>query len=246
MKRPNRRYRIQGVLLSLVATLVAFLVGCGGGVRSATNKLPENIMVQPQGTVGIISVESRSQLPTALRALGIPYRRLAPASLAKIDLKEFAAIVIDEEALDDDGVLGAYRTLLAHVRSGGTMLVLRQEPKPLTKATLRFRSITAQDVDFGMNLVAIRKSDPMITTPNKITREDLDSLSRNARQIARGGSDARGIISGNLTAPDSSAILLWDPVDQGVIWYLSIAVTARAAAGFEAEQKLLANLLSNR
>jgi hypothetical protein len=83
-----------------------------------------------------------------------------------------------------------------------------------------------------------------MTTPNQIRHADLDSLSPRARQLAQGGKGARAVISANLQSPDSSATLLLEPAGRGSIWYVAMPLTQRAAAGYEAEQKILANMLS--
>ena len=87
---------------------------------------------------------------------------------------------------------------------------------------------------------------PVLVRPNIVTPGDIDSLSQRARRLVRGSRNARAILAGNLQRPDSSAAILRDPTGAGAIWYVAFPVARRAAAGYEAEQKLLANLLSFR
>lgn len=228
--------------------LLAFLVcaGCGTATEHATRSLPENIMAHPAGTVGLLTASPASALPTALRALGIPYVQITPENFMKSDLALYPTYLLDELALDEEKMAPIYRRAMQETRYGKTFIMLRQNMKPLAAITAPIRRITPRDVDFGLRLVSIRPSDPMLNHPNDITRADMDSLARGASQIVAGGPDARAILSSNTNDADRAALLLWDPYENGAVWYLSIPIVARAAAGHPAEQKLLANLLSNR
>lgn len=226
--------------------LLVAIGGCGSTAEHATRSLPENVMAHPNGAVGLLTTTPTSTVATALRALGIPFERITPENFARSDLADFRTYLMDELALDEEKMGMIYRRAMQETKYGKIFIILHQSQKPLATVTAPVGKISPRDVDFGMRLVSIRPSDPMLTTPNSITRADLDSLSREAAQIVAGGSDARAILSSNTSDADDSALLLWDPYEDGTVWYLSIPIAERAAAGFAAEQKLLANLLSNR
>lgn len=232
--------------LKLTLLLLLLSGGCGSSTEHATRSLPENIMAHPSGTVAVVTASAASSLPTALRALGIPYVLITPENVAKHDLALYKTYLLDEMALDEERITPIYKRVMLETKYGKTFVMLHQNVKPLAAVSEPNRRITPRDVDFGLRLVSIRPSDPMLNNPNDITRADMDSLGREASQIVAGGPDARAILSSNTNDADRAALLLWDPYETGAVWYLSIPIVARAAAGIAAEQKLLANLLSNR
>lgn len=234
--------------LSVIATL-ALLIGCGSAPRpTLPRRLPANVMAQPRGTVGIVVVNYASPLPTALRTIGAPYRLLPLAQVQHLDLTQHQVIIVDEYAMEEDKTFAAYDHLVDNARkNAGTLIVLHQSTETLQRAarTARYR-LQAREAEYRLTFAAPRRDDPVMTTPNSITRSDLDSLSPTTHQLVFGGPDARAIISANLVAPDSSATLLWEPLDRGAIWYMTFPIAARAADGYATEQRLLANLVSNK
>ncbi len=157
-------------------------------------------------------------------------------------------MIVDEEAFEDDAVAKAYPQVLDHAAKYGlTVIVLRQRSKTLGKLMPNLaHPVIARDVEYRIALATARRGDRVMNVPNSIDPDNFDSLSARTAQLVHGGADARAIISANLDAPDSSAAMLWEPFRRGATWYLSFPLTARAAAGFEAEQKILANLVSDR
>lgn len=235
------------LLLAHLAIAIALSsTGCGSGGSGATRSLPGNIMARPNGIVGVVTVGAISSLPTALRALGVPFEQISTEGFGKRDLTRYKTIVIDEFAFDEESLGPIYRRIMLEVKYGRTLIILRQQEKRLPVVTGPVRRITAREIDFGVRLTTVRRTDPMLTSPNAITRENLDSLAREARQLASGGPTSRAIISSTTSEADRAALLLWEPYEDGAVWYLAIPIVARAAAGLEAEQKLLANLLSNK
>jgi hypothetical protein len=234
---------IRTALLAPIAILILIGSGCGS-TPTVTRVLPENIMAQPVGTVGVVSLTDGSPLLTSLRALGIPYRRIPVDSLSRLERYTFPQVVLDEELLEDERASKAYRLIIDKVRSGPTLILLHQNPETLQKLTSAAATLIPRGVEYTITLVIPRTGHPVMTTPNMIRRADLDSLSPRTRQLALGGRGARAVIAANLQSPDSSAALLLEPAGKGTIWYVAMPVTTRAAAGYEAEQKILANLLS--
>jgi len=220
--------------------------GCGSSPKVATASLPANVMARPRGIVGVIPAPENSHLPEALRALGVPYRVLPIEGFTQHDLTHYSTIVVDEMALDNDAMTPVYGRIMREVRFGRNVVILHQRAERISALSGPARKIVAREVDFTLRLVTIRGADPMLKSPNAITREDLDSLGRHANQIVAGGADARAILSSNTNDADKAAVLLWDRYEDGTIWYLSVPIVARAAAGHPSEQRLLANLLSNK
>lgn len=210
--------------------------------------LAENIVAYPRGTVGVIAPGERSSLPTALRALGIPYHQFGLKDFARVDLTPYTVVIIDEEALEFEEAPPAYSRMLEHIgKRGGTLILLSQRTKTLQRIAPQVPlKIASRDVDYRIDLSTPRRDDPVMRQPNLITPLNLDSISGRTVQLVHGGREARALIAGNLDAPDSSATLLWEPVGKGAVWYLSVPITAYAAAGYEAEQKIIANLVSNK
>lgn len=244
-----RTFITPGTLATLCSVLfmTAFL-GCGGSRPMPSRVLPENIVAHPRGTIGVIAPGERSSLPTALRALGIPYHQLGLKDFAKLDLTPYTVMMIDEEALELEEAPPAYSRMLEHVsKRGGTLVLLSQRTKTLQRIAPQVPlKIVSRDVEYRIDLSAPRHDDPIMRQPNLITPHNLDSLSGRTMQLVYGGREARALIAGNLDAPDSSATLLWEPLGKGAVWYLSVPITAYAAAGYEAEQKIIANLVSNK
>ena len=234
-------------LLAVVAMLAAG--GCAGTPKpTVARTLVANILAEPRGTIGLVLADYSSPTPTAFRALGIPFRAIPLAQATTADFSVFQTVMLDEDALSADKGYAAYGSLIEAVKKHGlTLVVLRQTTELLAKASrvLPYQ-LSPRDVEFQLTLATPRRTDPMMRAPNEIGREDLDSMSRQTRQLATGGPDSRAIISANLVSPDASAALLWEPFHNGAVWYVSFPITARAAAGRVAEQKLLANLASNK
>ncbi len=228
--------------------LLALLAPGCGGKQPILRLLPENIMANPRGTVGVIAPFDRSELLVALRALGIPYTRITLADGARQDLTPYTVLMIDEDAMEYTEALQAYSRLLAHVsKNGATVIMLNQRTKTLQKAGAGTPlKLAPRDLEYTVVLAPPLLDDPIMRQPNQITRTNLDSLSRRTAQLVTGGEHARALLAANLQTPDASAALLWEKLGKGTVWYLAFPVAAHAAAGHEAEQKLLANLLSNK
>ena len=222
-------------------------IGCGAGRVGSSGRLPANVMVDPEGTVGIITASTEGTLAEMMVALGVPFEKIPLDGLAKADLDGYAFLVIDEGTLDDPRAALGYSRLVQHVSKGASLLILRQSIEGMQKLRARVRDVVSlRDVDYDITIRLARYNDPIVRVPNLVTRADLDSLSRTSRQLAHGGSEARALLAANVQYPDSSATLLWEPTGDGTIWYCSFPIVARAAAGFEAEQKIAANILSQK
>ena len=245
MYKPSRSRRY--ALIPAIALLLAQL-GCGGSAAPAFRGLPANIMAQPRGPIGVITHQTTSSLMTAFRAMGIPYQLIPLRSAPRQDLSSFQIIFLDEGTLDEDDNFAAYDNALATTaKHGTTMIMMHQPTSTIVKATRKVPyKLFPREVDYRLLLATPRRDDPMMTTPNRLTRPDLDSLSTRTSQLVFGGRAARAIISANLDAPDSSAAMLWEPYERGAVWYFSIPLADYAAAGHEAAQKIIANLVTNR
>lgn len=229
------------------ALLLLLMAGCSGS-KPIPRVLPGNIMAHPRGTIGVIAPLERSDLLVALRALGVPYSRIPLADFARHDLTPYTVMMVDEEAMEYTETLQAYNRLLAHTsKNGTTLIVMTQQTKTLLKAGAGVPlKLSPRDLEYQVVLAPSLRGDPVIERPNQLTRADLDSVSKRTGQLVFGGENGRAILAANLQAPDSSAALFWEPLGKGSVWYLSFPVTAHAAAGYEAEQKLIANLVSNK
>jgi hypothetical protein len=241
--RAARRYAL---ILAIVPLLLQ--LGCGATAQPAFHGLPSNIMAQPRGSIGVVTHETSSSLMTAFRAMGIPYHLIPLQGAARQDLSNFQILFIDEGTLDEDAGFAAYGHAIETVtKFGSTLVVMHQPTDALTKAMRRVPyKLHSRDVDYKLLLSLPRKDDPMTSTPNRITRIDLDSLGTRTTQLVYGDRAARAIISSNLDSPDSSAVMLWQPLEQGAVWYFSVPLADYAAAGHEAAQKIIANLVTNR
>jgi|GEM_PF-2045274 len=231
-----------------IALLLTAVAGCGGARSIPPRVFPENIVAHPRGTIGVVAPGERPPLLTALRALGVPYHHLSLKDFAGLDLTPYVVMILDEGALEYDGAAPAYARMLEHTtRTGGTLIVLNQPTPALRQISTRLPlKLVPRDIDYRIDLALPRRDDPVTVQPNAITRGNLDSLARKTSQLVYGGRDARALIAANLDAPDSSAALLWEPVGKGTVWYLAVPVAGYAAAGYEAEQKVVANLVSNK
>ena len=221
-------------------------MGCGGHAASS-GRLPANVMAHPAGTVAVVSASAEGTVERMMLALGIPFQRIPLDTLVKLDLSDYRVMLIDEGALDDPRAANGYPRLLARAKQGGTLLILQQSVDAMQKLRARVREVVSlREVDYRLTYRVAVSGDPIVRLPNSVTRADLDSLALRSRQLARSGSESRAILAANVLSPDSSATLLWEPVGSGKLWYCTFPLVARAAAGFEAEQKMAANLLSEK
>jgi hypothetical protein len=227
--------------------LLLLAAACGGGRIASSGRLPANVMAYPKGMVGVVSASTEGTIEQMMVALGIPFEPIPLDTLAKIDLSDYRVMLVDEGALDDPRAAAGYPRLLDRAKNGGTLLVLRQSVETVRKLRSRVREMMIlREVDYPLTFRIAVSGDPIVRVPNTVTRADLDSLARGSRQLARSGSESRAILAANVLSPDSSATLLWEPFGNGKLWYCTFPLVARAAAGFEAEQKMAANLLSEK
>jgi hypothetical protein len=231
------------VALALIA-VITLNPGCSSPPPVITHVLPENVMVHPPQTVGVITLEAQSPIYTALRALGVSWHRIPIDSLVRFDRYRLPIVIMEENLLEDERVAGAYRVFLDHIRKGTTLLMLQQNPETMQKMASRYSTTKSRQVDYTLHLVMPRPEHPAVSTPNQLTQADMDSLSLDVHQLAFSDKYAFAMISANLQSPDSSAALLLTTAGQGAVWYATFPFMTRAAAGYPAEQKLLANLLS--
>lgn len=235
-------------VLASFAFLATLLFGaCAGSPPAITHHapLPENIQVDPPGSMQIITRLGPTQLTTALRALGIPFDRQILHEDSAFTLPEAPVAILDEGALDDETIAHFYPRLLRWARDGGTLIVLMQSPESMSRLPNYIgQDIMPRSVTYTIDLFPAREKEQSLIWPNRIDRADLDSFRVGTRQLSHGNGAARAIIAGNTIRPDSSAALLTEPFGKGTMWYVGLPITARAAAGLPAEQKLLANIVS--
>jgi hypothetical protein len=230
--------------------LTALLVlgpGCSASrpVAHRPPPLPENVLADPPRLVDILTPPGPSPLATALRALGIPFRRSIVHEDSALAMPQSPFAILDEEIMASEAGARMLPGLLRWTRAGGTMVMLVQSPGVMAELRRRVpQDIIQREVSYTLQLHPAHEHEKILAEPNRITRSDLDSLAPGARQLALGNVDARAVIAGNTIHPDSSAALLVEPYGKGALWYLGFPVTARAAAGDPAGQKLLANIAS--
>jgi hypothetical protein len=233
--------------ISAICALGIMLVagGCGGSTETVFRNLPANVIVFPRGTAGVLGGSSTH---TALRALGVPSQVLPLDSIQQIDLSAYPVLILEEGILGDERALAAYPFILERVKRGTTLLMMKQSPETMQTLRARFTDLIApRSVEYTLEAMVPRSDDPIMQVlddPNRITQTDLDSLSRYAMQMVAGGRRARAVLASNIVEPNAAALLLWEPIGRGQLFYSALALTPRAAAGHAAEQKLLANLLS--
>jgi hypothetical protein len=230
------------VALALIAA-ITFNIGCSSP-PVIKHVLPENVMVHPPPTVGVVALDAQSPIYTALRALGVPWHRIPIDSLVRFDRYTLPVVIMDENLLEDERVAGAWPVFLDHIRKGTTLVMLKQNPGTMQKMASRYSTTRARQVDYTLHLVLPRPEHPAVSIPNRLTQDDLDSLSLDVHQLAFSDKSALALVSANLQSPDSSAALLLTTAGRGAVWYATFPFMRRAAAGYPAEQKLLANLLS--
>jgi hypothetical protein len=233
------------MLLARSPILLLLLAAACGGSSVQRTTLPENVGADPRGLVGIIAPAPTTALPTALRALGVPYRLLAASQLDGPMLDGLSLVVIDEGALDDLAVAQALPRLLDDTRTSRQSLVILAQSNERGIEVLRRNAapFEPRPITHGVSLASPPPAHRTVRTPNVIRGADLAALSERTTQFAR-GRNARAIIAGNLERPDSSAALLRVVYGKGAIYYAAFALTAAAADGQPAEQRMLANLVS--
>lgn len=233
---------------SLAAALLAAIATAGcGGAKPVPRKitLPENVIAHPPSMSVIVTRPGPTSLATSLRALGVRFSRVTIVEKREMVLPETPVIILDEEALVDEEVLRQYPELLRWTKEGGTLIILRQDPR--TMQTLRARGhgdVASREVSYRVELHPAGDREPLLSWPNPISRADLDSLGLEAHQLAFGNSESKVLLAGNTQHVDSSATILVEPFGAGTLWYVGVPIAARAATGLPAEQKMLANLLT--
>ena len=114
-------------------------------------------------------------VPDAIEALGITPQLLTNDELATADLSQWNVIVIGIRAYSVRPQLAAAESRLeAFVERGGTLLVLYQTnnfPAPLP---LAMKGIGERVVDEQASVKLLDPSNPLLTSPNRITAADFD------------------------------------------------------------------------
>jgi hypothetical protein len=228
-----------------IPVLIVTLAACGGATRSSSPTLPENIAVAPRGPIGIFAPSPTSALPTALRALGVQYRRLGFDDLDEAQLDGIGLVILDEGSFDDPAVSAALPRLFDHARTAGLVVVILAQSPEIGRDVMKANAgpIEPRTITHGVDLVAPHRDDRLLSAPNAIGRDDIEAYSDRTSQFAR-GRNGRAVLAGNLDRPDSSAALLGVAYGKGSMWYVAFPFVARAAEGYAADQRLLANLVS--
>ncbi|MBC8144025.1 MAG: hypothetical protein H7X80_00490 [bacterium] len=227
-------------------TILTFLLFVSCGVPAVVPpSYPENILAEPRGTVGVIEVPPSTMLSTALRAIGVPHRVLKYAELDDVQLDGLALVMIDEGAFDDEIMPRALPRLLDRTRTSAVPLFILMQSPMRTSEIMRSNAapIEPRMVEYDVSLVATQRDHRSLSWPNAIQPNDLAEFSERTVQFAR-ARNGRAIIAGNSDLPDSSAALLRVPYGKGALWYVSFPFIDRAAEGYAADQRMLANLIS--
>jgi LmbE family N-acetylglucosaminyl deacetylase len=114
-------------------------------------------------------------VPEAIEALGITPHLLSNDELATADLSQWNVIVIGDRAYSARPQLSAAEPRLeAFVERGGTLLVLYQTSNFPAPLPLAIRGIGERVVDEQAPIKLLDPSNPLLTTPNRITAADFD------------------------------------------------------------------------
>ena len=247
MQRPRsvafRYFRVMRRTRIAIALLLT--IGSCGSPAHVRTTLPENVAADPRGLVGIIAPAPTTALPAALRALGVPYRLIPPADIDERQLEGLSLVVVDERAIDELAVAQALPRLFDDTRTAGRPLLILTQSNERGVEALRANAapFEPRPVAHGVELAAPRGVHRALVAPNVLRGDDIAIFSDRTTQLVR-GRNARALLAGNLDRPDSSAALVRVTYGKGAVYYVSFELTAGAADGQPAEQRLLANLVS--
>jgi LmbE family N-acetylglucosaminyl deacetylase len=233
----------------------SLVVPAAATVRMASLRLP------PLARLGYIR-GAADRVPEALAEVGLPVTILDGPALERSDLARFSAIVVGPRAYETDSVLvEANARLLAYARRGGLVIVQYQQqpffqggfaPYPMTlggPSLVPGGSPVAHDrvTDETAPMRPLAPSDPVFTTPNRITSDDWRGwVQERGLYFARSWDRAYRPLLETHDPGDAplEGGLLVARVGQGHYVYTGLSFFRQLPAGVPGAFRLFANLLA--
>jgi hypothetical protein len=208
--------------------------------------VPDNLRV------GYITAEGEP-IPEALQRLGIQVETLDAQALAFSDLSKFNAIVVGVRAYELRPELpGANQRLLDYVSKGGTLVVQynrdfvwdRLQPAPYAA---KIGNPTPRITDENSPVKFLKPDDPLLNTPNKITKDDFKGWVQERGLYYWSQFDTKYTPLLAMNDPgesDLNGALVYAKYGQGTYIYTGIAFFRQLPEGAPGAYRLFVNLLS--
>ncbi len=189
------------------------------------------------------------EVPAALKALGAECELLTSADLLSSDLSRYTVIVLGVRTYTADPSLArASSALQQFATEGGTVLVQYQSGDfPGLPFPLHLGSTPARVVDEHSPVTLLAPSNPLFTTPNRITAADFDGwLEERGHGFASSWSREWTPLLSTADAGQAPQVggLLVAPVGRGRYIYAALALYRQLPEGVPGAYRLLANLIS--
>jgi hypothetical protein len=194
------------------------------------------------------------EAPAAIAALGIPLTEIEPASLGRVDLSRYTAIVVGPRAYEAHAELRLHNgRLLDFARRGGTLVVQYGQyemtqpgmmPYPITLARPADR-VTVENAPVRI----VDSTARVLTEPNRIGVQDFDGWIQDRSLYMPRTFDARyrSVLEMNDPGePANRGALLVAPLGQGTYVYTSLAFFRQLPNGVPGAMRLFVNLLVAR
>jgi hypothetical protein len=211
-----------------------------------------DLRVPPKLRVAL--VKGSEDLQTPLSQLQIQGQVLDPALIPFIDLTFYSTIVIGGGALANDALVGAIPSLVAFMKSGGTIVAFPGATgsadvarSGLLPFPVGFDTIPVRLTDATADVAFTNPKSPLLAWPNVITVKDFaDWDGFRARDVpATFDAHWRTVIStGDPKEKPTAATILTARVGKGAIVYSSLMLEQQLTAVNPGAARLFVNLLS--
>ncbi len=223
--------------------------------RAATLEVrPVEVQVAPGARVGYV-MGTGDQVPTALRALGIPVDLLTPGDLLTRDLHGYTTLMLGVRTYTAAPALAAATDVLRRFAEGGGTVVVEYQSGTYRGAPdgLELNTETgappAKVVDERSAVTLLAPDNPLLTTPNRISAADFEGwLEERGHGFASSwgpGWTPLVEMHDSGQAPQKGGLVV-DRVGRGRYVYLALALYRQLPEGVPGAYRLLANLVSGK
>ena len=209
-----------------------------------------HVTVAPGTRVGYV-MGTGDSVPEALRALGVPVDLLTPSDLLTADLSRYSTIMLGVRTYKADPALPTASTALQHFAQAGGTVVIQYQDSDFSGAplSLDLGRNPAKVVDETSAVKIVAPTNPLLTTPNRITPADFTGWveERGHGFAANWAPQWTPLLemADPAQAPQRGGLLV-APYGRGRYIYMALALYRQTPQGVAGAYRLLANVVSER